>query len=599
MSYQINKTNGALLVDLADGQIDNSSTDITLIGRNYKGFGEFINENFVSVLENFANTLPPANPITGQLWWDTSTNRLKVYTGTEFTSGGGPIVSATEPNMVEGDLWINNESKQMYFYDGNQTYLLGPEYSAFQGISGTKIATVLDNQSTSRTVVQFYIGNTIVGIYSKISFTPSVGAVTALGGLSSTIQKGFNVVDADFKWNGTATRADALIDATGTSRLAAQFLPADTNGTTSGALIIQNSQGLTVGTSQNNKLYVLGTSFVTENQLTDHDWRVRVRTTDGPIDALYIDTSTKRVGLFQDSPQYTLDVNGSARIAGDLIIEGSRIGIETEVLRVKDKNIELGITDDSTVIDDATADGGGIILQSQAGGKEFVWDLATNSWTSNVGINLAGTALKSSGITLIQGTSAPGITSLGALQSVDIDNVNIDGNKITSNISGLQIESAGTVLVTNNQKIGGVADPTDAQDVATKSYVDSAINLETLSFALDVTGLTNAQVALVINDIAPAATKENGTEAKIHCTDTTSATATFTGANLISALQKTQVAVQALDGNGDDDGSASVLGDITFIDVTGQVSLTVDRSLKLFRVVGGSWAYIEDLTSSV
>ena len=241
MSYQINKTNGALLVDLADGQIDNSSTDITLIGRNYKGFGEFINENFVSVLENFANTLPPANPITGQLWWDTSTNRLKVYTGTEFTTGGGPIVSATQPNMVEGDLWINSESKQMYFFDGNQPFLLGPAYSTFQGITGSQVATVLDNQSTSRTIIQFYIGNTITGIYSKIDFTPSVGAATAVANLS-TIKKGFNVVDADFKWNGTATRADALIDATGATRLAAQFLPADTNGTTSGALIIQNSQ---------------------------------------------------------------------------------------------------------------------------------------------------------------------------------------------------------------------------------------------------------------------------------------------------------------------------------------------------------------------
>ena len=597
MSYQINKTNGALLVDLADGQIDNSTTDITLIGRNYKGFGEFINENFIGILENFANTLPPSNPITGQLWWDTSTNRLKIYTGSEFTSGGGPIVSSTEPNMVEGDLWINNESKQMYFHDGNRAILLGPNYSAFQGITGSQVETVLDSQSTSRTIIKFYIGNTVVGIYSKIAFTPAPG--TQLGGLEGDVQKGFNVIEDTFKWHGTATRADALIDANGNTRLAAQFLPADTDGTTSGALIIQNTQGLTVGTSQNNKSYVLGTTFVTENQLTDHDWRVRVRTTDGPVDAIYTKTSTKHIGLFTNSPEYTLDVNGDARIQGNLIIEGTRIGVETEVLRVKDKNIELGITDDSTVIDDVTADGGGIILQSQSGGKEFVWDITSNSWTTNVGINLKGTALKSNGITLIQGTSAPGITSLGALQSVDIDNVNIDGNTITSNNTGLQITSAGTINVTNNQKIGGVADPTEPQDVATKAYVDSAINLETLSFALDITGLTDAQIALVINDIAPASTKENGTEARIHCTDTASATATFTGADLIASLQKTEVAVQALDGNGDDSGSVSVLDDVTFVDVTGNVSLTVNRSLKLFRVSGGVWTYVQDLTSSV
>ena len=72
MAYQINKTSGALLVNLADGQVDVASTDITLIGKNYTGFGEAINENFVSMLENFANTSAPTTPLAGQIWWDTS-----------------------------------------------------------------------------------------------------------------------------------------------------------------------------------------------------------------------------------------------------------------------------------------------------------------------------------------------------------------------------------------------------------------------------------------------------------------------------------------------------------------------------------------------
>ena len=56
MSYKLNKTDGSLLVDLVDGQLDTTSSDLTLIGRNYSGFGEVLNENFIQLLENFANS---------------------------------------------------------------------------------------------------------------------------------------------------------------------------------------------------------------------------------------------------------------------------------------------------------------------------------------------------------------------------------------------------------------------------------------------------------------------------------------------------------------------------------------------------------------
>ena len=117
MAYQINKTSGTLLVNLADGQIDTTTTDISLIGKNYSGFGEAINENFLHMLENFANSSAPSTPLAGQIWWDTATSRLKVYTGTAWTTGGGPIVQSSQPSMVAGDLWINNEQNQLYFYD--------------------------------------------------------------------------------------------------------------------------------------------------------------------------------------------------------------------------------------------------------------------------------------------------------------------------------------------------------------------------------------------------------------------------------------------------------------------------------------------------
>jgi len=596
MSYQINRTDGTLLVDLADGQLDSNSTDLSLIGRNYRGFGEAFNENFIALLENFANQSAPVNPLRGQLWYDTAEDRLKVYNGTQFTSSG-VIVSAQQPNLVAGDLWLNNEANQLYAFDGTDLVLVGPNYSSFQGLSGIVTDTVLDIQGTSRTVIKFYVGNALVGVYSNIQFTPGVGQ--AIPGITGAVGKGFTTVDADFKWNGTATRADSLIDAQGTVRLAAQFLASDSDDTTTGALTVQNDQGITFGLNQNNTLKIVGTSVVTENQLTDQDYKIRVRTTSGPIDAVTIDTSEQNLGIFEPTPQATLDVGGDVRIQGNLTVEGDTTSFEVSTLRVENKNIEMGVLDDSTLADDATVDGGGIIVQSNQGSKDFVWRSATNSWTTNVNIDIASNAIKAGNITVIKGTDAPGLTSIGALQSLDVDNMNFNGVRITTSSNGLQISSAGDIAIVNNQKIVGVADPTEAQDVATKAYVDRAINLETLSLALDVTGLSNSQIAQVLEDIAPAATKENGTEARIHCTDTASASATFTAAQLVSALVKTDQFVQKLDGNGDDDGGISVLGDITFTDVTGAVTLTVDRSLRLFRVVSGQWAYIQDLTSSV
>ena len=99
MSYKLNRTDGSLLVELQDGVIDTTSSDITLVGRNYKGFGEYLNENYISLLENFASTSAPSNPISGQLWYDLSDQRLKIYNGTTFRTAGGPIVSSTQPSM--------------------------------------------------------------------------------------------------------------------------------------------------------------------------------------------------------------------------------------------------------------------------------------------------------------------------------------------------------------------------------------------------------------------------------------------------------------------------------------------------------------------
>ena len=163
MSYIINKTDGSVLTEVVDGTVDQTATDITLIGKNASSYGEAFNENFVHVLENFANTSAPNNPIQGQLWFDTSENRLKVYDGTGFRVSGGSIVSNVIPSTIgQGDIWIDSRRKQLYFNDGVSTILAGPAWSTFQGITGCEVVDLLDINQNARTVILFKVAFSVL-----------------------------------------------------------------------------------------------------------------------------------------------------------------------------------------------------------------------------------------------------------------------------------------------------------------------------------------------------------------------------------------------------------------------------------------------------
>ena len=271
MAYKLNKTDGTLLVDLIDGTIDVNSTSITLVGRNYTGYGEAFNENFIKLLENFSNANSPVNPIKGQLWWETGEARLKVYEGTVFKAVGGPFVQKDQPSMVAGDLWMDNVNNQLYFFDGTDLSLAGPIYKAGQGETGFRIESVLDTQDRSRTLASLYLGNGTDGttsraaVISNVEFTPAVGQ--AITGITGNVKKGINIIEKDsFLFEGTADAAKALIKADGTKVGADNFVSATSDNVVTGSLTVSNSAGVTIGPNANQVLSIIGNSFVTANQ---------------------------------------------------------------------------------------------------------------------------------------------------------------------------------------------------------------------------------------------------------------------------------------------------------------------------------------------
>lgn len=629
MSYQLNKTDGTLLIDLIDGQIDTESTNLVLVGRNYTGYGEYFNENFIKLLENFANTAAPSNPLTGQVWWDSADQRLKVYDGTVWKASGGPLVQNTRPQMVAGDMWIDNLNNQVYAFDGTDLMLMGPQYTESQGVSGFQIGSILDSQSRSRTVVYLYVGGTLSAVISNIEFTPIysqriLGLVTA-SNPDGVIKVGYNIIDTDnFKFRGTADSANALVTAGGVVRAADSFLPSTANGITTGTLTIQNSGGLTIGLSQNNVQKVVGPRFYIENQLTDHDLSLRVKSTafgSISVDAVYIDASTARVGIFTTNrlPEYTLDVEGDLRVTGDLIVEGNRVALDVQTLRVEDKIIEIGVLNDSTELTDALADASGISVNSSAGSKDFIWKNLTNAFTANVNIDLLNTtsSYKIGGVEKLTNTSltnvqkALDLDQIGTLIELQVDEININGKTISStndmrvvSTAGIEITAGGDINVADNQKITGVAKAISARKaaellvtesadntVATKEYVDEEIVTETIVFSMDITGLGTGtalenSVASYLNDMYPAVTLNTNKIVRIHTTSY--AGATVEGVDVEGAKNVSYIAV---DSNGTQ--NESVVQDIVFdaSGASGSVILTPLRALMTYKSNGTAWVH--------
>jgi hypothetical protein len=171
MSYPITTTNSTKLFDLLDGTT-NSNLGVTLIGRNYTNYGEFQNENFVRLLENFASEQDPSKngaytPLKGTLWYDTANARIRVYNGSQWVSVSERTVSQAAPTQNKlGDQWYSVTDKQLFSWDGNTWVVVGPAYSATQGLSGEIVETIKDIYGAPHTVISSYTNGNRIAITS-------------------------------------------------------------------------------------------------------------------------------------------------------------------------------------------------------------------------------------------------------------------------------------------------------------------------------------------------------------------------------------------------------------------------------------------------
>ena len=507
MSYTIIKTDGTTLTQLVDGDVDQITTDISLIGKNASGYGTYINDNFVWLLENFANTAQPNHPITGQLWFDTSENRLKVYDGAVFKVSGGTIVSPTIPSSISaGDIWIDSTRQQLYFNDGTSTKLAGPLWTATQGTTGFYTEDIVDSGGVSHTVLRLSVAGTPIGIWSKDTFTPA----STIAGYTGDVYTGFNAgTYSNIKLHSPVTQADYLLSADGiTRKTAANFLSTTDSSATTGTITIQNAIPLVLGEGSSTEFNATTSIFQVKSNTPNQNYGINLLSGTGLDTAFFINATTKRTGIYTNLPTASLDVNGNARIRGDLLVEGATTTINTTNLEIADKMIILG---KAVVPTNITAEAGGITLAAGTDGdKTISWLSATASWTSSENIDLAaGKSLKINGFDALTGsslgvyiTSAPGLTSVGNLVNVQAGNLKIADNilyynNISQTDGDVMITPKGTGAVdVSGHRIASLASPILDTDATNKSYVDVKVRSAPLALSLTVPlGYRNDQIA--------------------------------------------------------------------------------------------------------
>lgn len=234
MPYTINLTNGNVLATVVDGTVDNT-TSLSLIGKNYAGYGVVQNENTVYLLENFANSTAPLRPIAGQIWYDSSNKKLKFYdsaNGGQWKIASGANTSPTQPsNQTAGDFWWDTVNKQLYTYNGTTYTLIGPQVA---GANQTQMIskTVLDTNGVSYAVIEavtdgvvtfivstnaqpFLLGTSyqISGfdwIHPGVTLAGTTGYSTPSDKTIPTPAAGYGISTGTYRFYGTATNSEKL-----------------------------------------------------------------------------------------------------------------------------------------------------------------------------------------------------------------------------------------------------------------------------------------------------------------------------------------------------------------------------------------------------
>lgn len=447
MAYTINKSDGTVLTTIIDGTVD-TTTDLSLIGKKYSGYGEAQNENFVKLLENFSNTTAnaPSNPLTGQLFFDSSLGQVQVYNGSVFKAIASSIVSTSAPaSGVQGDTWYDSANDQLKVYSGSAWLLVGPTASSTTGGISDSIT---DSTGVSRPVVRLKANNETVGIVSNVGFTPAT-AITGFASITAGVTLSTNITG--IKLTGTATDSDALGGVA-----AANFLRSDTADTMSGTLTISADTSLTLGADGDVTMSQDGATFTIRNATQDGDLKLNVN--DGGVNTAAL-TCTGSDGSVTIANNLTVSGNhtvsgtftassGTATVNnltvnGNLQVDGTTTTVNTSTVQVEDNILTL-----NSGVSGAPSSNSGIEVERGTGTNvTFLWDETADKWTIGTETLVAGT-VEGDLTGDVTGNITGNVTGNVTATTVSVATINSDDSTQVTVEDGLTV--TGTVIMMAN-----------------------------------------------------------------------------------------------------------------------------------------------------
>lgn len=532
MAYEIDRYDGSVFTSIPDQTVDSTSCDLKLIGKNYAGYGKYENENFLALLENFRGDVQPRKPIIGQLWFDSSTNKIKFkdinaqwrsLTVTEININAPTSLTARD----KGTLWFDDTHKQMNVWDGTQFVEIGPEIAYGHGQTRLRSGVIRDNGNVEHSIIRIYNENQVIGTISADEY--NIGTIENIPGFTR-IKKGITLVntpadgvttDEHYFW-GTASNTLKF-----GGKTLSDFVLRTGSGSTfddagfavgndadlkiyvdeTNKPVIENSLGNTIRFriktgATNNDVMVLSSVGVLPNDSNSYDlgsgsrqWR-EIHAVDMFSNTV---TATTIVGNVDGTVtgNVTGDVTGS--VLGNLKYSPTGIAYNatTQTFNGLVGNITVMNVDSVNVVDKIYGDLKGDLYHYDGA-------IAYNNATKTFSGNLVGNASTASTL----------------FEPKFINSVPFDGS---SNITIFD----DTKLAVNGGTMNGFitlhADPTDRYHAATKGYVDDQIQSRDLFFSLDTRGLSTTasgpgSVAALLNEIAPTTQFRPGT--KVHIAST-------------------------------------------------------------------------------